>query len=170
MPRPARGIHAATSRHEAPGTTDQTFMQEPQAPTDQAYTLPVQAKSKGHPALSSCATTGGRACRLGQDHLRAILANLPQSTGLKDLVVGNSTNDDAAVLRIDGDRAIVQTVDFFTPIVDDPELFGAIAAANSISDIYAMGAEPILGLDIAGFPTEKLPLEVLEDILRGGAE
>ena len=74
------------------------------------------------------------------------------------------------MLRIDGDRAIVQTVDFFTPIVDDPELFGAIAAANSISDVYAMGAEPILGLAIAGFPTEKLPLQVLEDILRGGAE
>ena len=75
-----------------------------------------------------------------------------------DLLVGTSTNDDAAVLRISGDMAIVQTVDFFTPIVDDPYLFGAIAAANSISDIYAMGATPILGLAIAAFPTDKLPL------------
>jgi selenide,water dikinase len=74
------------------------------------------------------------------------------------------------VIRIAGDTAIAQTVDFFTPIVDDPYLFGQIAATNSISDIYAMGATPILGLAIAGFPTDKLPLEVLEQILRGGAE
>ena len=74
------------------------------------------------------------------------------------------------MIRIEGDTAIAQTVDFFTPIVDDPYLFGQIAAANSISDIYAMGATPILGLAIAGFPTDKLPLDVLEAILRGGAE
>ena len=72
------------------------------------------------------------------------------------------------MLRIDGDRAIAQTVDFFTPIVDDPFLFGAIAAANAVSDIYAMGATPILGLAIAAFPTDVLPLEVLYEILRGG--
>ena len=87
-----------------------------------------------------------------------------------DLLVGYGTNDDAAVVRIAGDQAIAQTVDFFTPIVDDPYVFGAIAAANSISDIYAMGATPILGLAIATFPTDKLPLEVLQEILRGGAE
>ena len=87
-----------------------------------------------------------------------------------DLVVGYGTNDDAAVLRISGDQAIVETVDFFTPIVDDPYLFGAIAAANSVSDIYAMGATPILGLAIAAFPTSVLPLEVLQEILRGGSE
>ena len=74
------------------------------------------------------------------------------------------------MIRIAGDIAIAQTVDFFTPIVDDPYLFGAIAATNAISDIYAMGATPIVGLAIAGFPTEKLPLDVLESILRGGAE
>ena len=74
------------------------------------------------------------------------------------------------MFRIQGDLAIAQTVDFFTPIVDDPYLFGQIAAANSISDIYAMGATPIVGLAIAGFPTDKLPLDVLESILRGGAE
>ena len=74
------------------------------------------------------------------------------------------------MIRIAGDTAIAQTVDFFTPIVDDPYLFGQIAATNSISDIYAMGATPILGLAIAGFPTDELPLSVLEDILRGGAE
>jgi selenide,water dikinase len=99
-----------------------------------------------------------------------VLAQLPSGEGLGDLLVGTATSDDAAVLRIEGDTAIAQTVDFFTPIVDDPYLFGQIAAANSISDIYAMGATPILGLAIAGFPTDALPLDVLHEILRGGAE
>ncbi|HEV8432308.1 MAG TPA: selenide, water dikinase SelD [Thermoanaerobaculia bacterium] len=110
---------------------------------------------------------------MGQDDLRSVLAQLPSAEGLGDLLVGTSTNDDAAVLRIhrsaEGDTAIAQTVDFFTPIVDDPFTFGAIAAANSVSDIYAMGATPILGLAIAAFPTDKLPLETLHDILNGGA-
>jgi selenide,water dikinase len=99
-----------------------------------------------------------------------VLSTLPSHEGLGDLLVGTGTSDDAAVLRINGDQAIVQTVDFFTPIVDDPFVFGSIAAANSISDIYAMGASPILGLAIAAFPSDKLPLDVLHRILRGGAE
>lgn len=86
------------------------------------------------------------------------------------VLVDYRTADDAGVYQIDETRALVQTVDFFTPIVDDPYVFGAIAAANSVSDIYAMGAEPILGLAIAGFPTKELPLSVLGEILRGGAE
>ncbi|HEU4521785.1 MAG TPA: selenide, water dikinase SelD [Thermoanaerobaculia bacterium] len=106
---------------------------------------------------------------MGQDDLRSVLSKLPSNEGLGDLLVGTATGDDAAVLRISGDQAIVQTVDFFTPIVDDPSLFGSIAAANSVSDIYAMGARPILGLAVAGFPTDRLPLSVLEEILRGGA-
>lgn len=73
------------------------------------------------------------------------------------------------MLRISGDLAIAQTVDFFTPIVDDPFLFGAIAAVNSVSDVYAMGATPILGLAIAAFPSDKLPLDMLSEIFRGGA-
>lgn len=98
-----------------------------------------------------------------------MLAQLPPHLG-GELLVDESTGDDAAVLRIDGDRVLVQTVDFFTPIVDDPYLFGAIAAANAVSDVYAMGASPILGLAIAAFPVDILPLEVLEQILRGGAD
>lgn len=98
-----------------------------------------------------------------------MLADLRPAEGIGDLLVGHATNDDAAVLRISGDIAIAQTVDFFTPIVDDPFLFGAIAAANSVSDIYAMGAKPVLGLAIAGFPSDVLPLDVLHEILRGGA-
>jgi selenide,water dikinase len=99
-----------------------------------------------------------------------VLSKLPSTEGAGDLLVGTSTSDDAAVIRIAGETAIAQTVDFFTPIVDDPYVFGQIAATNSISDIYAMGATPILGLAIAGFPTDKLPLEVLAEILRGGAD
>jgi selenide, water dikinase len=83
--------------------------------------------------------------------------------------VGTETSDDAAVVRVGDGRVLVQTVDFFTPILDDPYLFGAIAAANSVSDVYAMGAEPLVGLAIAGFPTDKLPLDVLELIFAGGA-
>lgn len=96
------------------------------------------------------------------------MASLSPPVGLNQLLVGYEHGDDSAALRLDGERVLVQTVDFFTPIVDDPETFGAIAAANSVSDIYAMGAEPILGLAIAMFPTDVLPMSVLEAILRGG--
>jgi len=84
--------------------------------------------------------------------------------------VGFEDADDAAVVRLDGDRLLVQTVDFFTPIVDDPYDFGQIAAANSLSDIYAMGAKPLFALNIAAFPINDLPKEVFVEILKGGAD
>jgi selenide,water dikinase len=87
-----------------------------------------------------------------------------------DLLVGTSTFDDAGVFRLRDDLAIVQTVDFFPPLVDDPFTFGQIAAANSLSDIYAMGATPITALNIVGFPDKELPTSILTDILKGGAE
>jgi len=86
------------------------------------------------------------------------------------VIVGRSTADDAAVYRISDDLAVVQTVDYFTPIVDDPYTFGAIAAANALSDIYAMGAKPVMALNIVGFPIDKLPLDILVEILRGGSD
>lgn len=86
-----------------------------------------------------------------------------------DLLVGLGLPDDAAVYRLSDDRAIVQTVDFFPPIVDDPYSYGAIAAANAISDIYAMGGDPLFALNICAFP-EDLPEEIIGNILRGGAE
>jgi len=85
-----------------------------------------------------------------------------------DLLVGTSTADDAGVFRIAPDLALVQTVDFFTPIVDDAFQFGAIAAANALSDVYAMGGEPKTALNVACFPQNGVPFEVLTDILRGG--
>src|SRR5881397_3581560 len=85
-----------------------------------------------------------------------------------DLLVGTSTADDAGVFRIAPDLALVQTVDFFTPIVDDAFQFGAIAAANALSDVYAMGGEPKTALNVACFPQKGVPFEILRDILRGG--
>ena len=87
-----------------------------------------------------------------------------------DLIVGTETSDDAGVFRLRPDLAIVNTVDFFTPIVDDPYVFGQIAAANALSDVYAMGGDPIVALNIVGFPKGTLEIEVLGEILKGGAE
>lgn len=87
-----------------------------------------------------------------------------------NLLVGSSTSDDAAVYRLNDDLALVQTVDYFTPVVDDPYTFGQIAAANALSDIYAMGAKPLLALNIIGFPIKLLPLEIMVEILKGGAD
>src|SRR4029079_15647650 len=87
-----------------------------------------------------------------------------------DLFVGTETSDDAGVFRLRADLAVVNTVDFFTPIVDDPYTFGQVAAANALSDIYAMCAEPRTALNIVAFPKGKLPLEVLREIIRAGAE
>ncbi len=85
-------------------------------------------------------------------------------------LVGHETHDDAAVYQLTEDQAIVETVDFFTPVVDDPFWFGRIAAANAFSDVWAMGARPLFALNLVAFPVGKLPLEVLGEILRGGAD
>lgn len=95
--------------------------------------------------------------------------SLPQSTH-PNLLVGFNTADDAGVYRISDTQALVQTVDFFPPIVDDPYFFGQIAAANALSDVFAMGGKPLTALNIVGFPLGKMPLAVLTEILRGGAE
>ena len=100
--------------------------------------------------------------------LSDVLATL-RLTQHPDLLIGLSVSDDAAVYRLNGDTALVQTVDFFPPIVDDPYTFGAIAAANALSDVYAMGAKPILALAIAGFPRD-LDQTVIHAILQGGAD
>jgi selenium donor protein len=111
----------------------------------------------------------GCACKLAPQVLERILGHLPTSSD-PAILVGTETSDDAAVYRIDEARAIVQTVDFFTPIVDDAYTFGAIAAANALSDIYAMGGTPRFALNIVGFPVGRLPLKILNEILRGAAD
>jgi len=87
-----------------------------------------------------------------------------------DLIVGTDTSDDAGVFRLRPDLAVVNTVDFFTPIVDDPYVFGQIAAANALSDVYAMGADPVTALNIVAFPKATLDIDILAEILKGGAE
>jgi selenium donor protein len=101
--------------------------------------------------------------------LEKLLRDMPPITN-PDVLVGNSTGDDAAVYRLDPGQAVVQTLDFSTPIVDDPFDFGAIAAANALSDIYAMGGKPLFALNIVAFPMQRLPLETLELILKGASE
>lgn len=106
---------------------------------------------------------------MGPGDLSQALAPLARSADSR-LLVGLETFDDAGVFRLTSDLALVQTVDFFAPIVDDPYVFGQIAAANALSDVFAMGADPLTALCIVGFPTGRLPLEVLTDILRGGLD
>jgi selenide,water dikinase len=106
---------------------------------------------------------------MGPGDLSRALAALPHRTDPR-LVVGRETFDDAGVFVLSDDVALVQTVDFFAPIVDDPYMFGQIAAANALSDVYAMGGEPLTALNIVGFPTSRLPLSVLTEVLRGGQD
>ena len=106
---------------------------------------------------------------MGPGDLSRALAALPHRTDPR-LVVGRETFDDAGVFVLSDDVALVQTVDFFAPILDDPYSFGQVAAANALSDVYAMGGEPLTVLNIVGFPSGKLPLEVLTEILRGGQD
>jgi selenide,water dikinase len=98
------------------------------------------------------------------------LRHLPSTVPDPNLLVGLDTSDDAGVYRISDELALVQTVDFFTPIVDDPYMFGQIAAANALSDLYAMGAKPLTVLNIVGFPIKKLDQSILADILRGASD
>lgn len=106
---------------------------------------------------------------MGPGDLTHALAALAPRTDPR-LLVGHETFDDAGVFRLSDDLALVQTVDFFAPIVDDPYDFGQVAAANALSDVYAMGGEPLTALSIVGFPSGTLPLEVLGAILRGGQD
>src|ERR1700686_848336 len=105
-------------------------------------------------SLSSCA---GCAANGSQQALLEVLHQLPMKKD-RNLLVGSATGDDAGVYRIDRDRALVQTTDFFTPIVDDPFDYGQIAAANALSDVYAMGGRPLTALNLVGFPADLLPL------------
>jgi len=111
---------------------------------------------------------GGCGCKIAPGVLQQILGNMPNLPFPEALLVGIETSDDAAVYRLNDRQAVVATTDFFTPVVDDPFDFGAIAATNALSDIYAMGATPLFALAIVGMPIATLPLDAIRRILDGG--
>jgi selenide,water dikinase len=121
------------------------------------------------PALTSLSHGAGCGCKLSAADLRPILASLPHPSDPR-VLVSAGTADDAGVVQLSEDIAIVQTADFFTPIVDDPYAFGRIAATNALSDVYAMGGRPVCALNLVAFPLETLGADVLREILRGGAD
>jgi selenide,water dikinase len=119
--------------------------------------------------LTQFAKRAGCAAKQPPGYLLSLLGSLPPITD-PNVLVGNSTADDAAVYKVSDELALVFTTDFFTPIVDSPYDFGAIAAANALSDVYAMGGTPLTALSIVGFPDTALPPEVLVEILRGATD
>ena len=118
--------------------------------------------------LSQLSHGGGCGCKLAPAVLRELLAGQPVGQMFPQLLVGTETSDDAAVWQVDEKTAVIATTDFFMPMVDDPHAFGRIAATNAISDIYAMGGRPIMALAILGMPIDKLPAEMIREILEGG--
>ena len=126
----------------------------------------------GHPGgaptrLTAYSRGGGCACKLPPDELERLVGGLPAAAA--GLLVGLGSGDDAAVVRV-GDTAIVHTVDFFPPVVDDAYDWGRVAAANALSDVYAMGGTPLLALNLLCWPRDALPMELAAEVLRGGAD
>jgi selenide,water dikinase len=120
-------------------------------------------------SLTGLSSGAGCGCKLAAADMLPIVRELPTLPDDR-LLVGSSTGDDAAVFRLGEDVALVQTLDFFTPLVDDPYDFGRIAAANALSDVYAMGGKPLTAMNILAFPLEELGGDVLREILRGGLD
>lgn len=120
--------------------------------------------------LTALTTKGGCGCKIGPADLSQVLRALPEREQNPNVLVGLDTSDDAGVYRLSDDLAIVQTLDFFTPIVDDPYDFGQVAATNAISDVYAMGGTPITALNIVAFPIFSLDKSILSEILRGAGD
>jgi selenide,water dikinase len=124
----------------------------------------------GSRRLTSFSHGAGCGCKLGPTDLETVLGTLSLPELDPDVLVAADTGDDAAVVRLSDDQALVATLDFFTPIVDDPYDWGRIAATNALSDVYAMGARPFLTLNIVAWPVDDLPLEMLGQVLQGGID
>ncbi|MDX6248567.1 MAG: selenide, water dikinase [Kribbellaceae bacterium] len=120
--------------------------------------------------LTQYAAGGGCACKIPPGELERIVGGLPAGRATGDLLVGVEHGDDAAVVRIDGDRAVVATADFFTPVVDDAYDWGRIAATNALSDVYAMGGDPLVAVNLLSWPRDRIPFELAGEVLRGGAD
>lgn len=120
--------------------------------------------------LTSLSSKGGCGCKIGPADLSQVIRMLPPAVSDPNLLVGLDTSDDAGVYRLNDELALVQTLDFFTPIVNDPYSFGQVAAANALSDIYAMGGKPLTALNIVAFPISTLDKQILADIMRGAGD
>ena len=123
--------------------------------------------------LTQYAHGGGCACKIPPGELESIIAGLGGASprgAVGELIVGLDDGDDAAAVRVDGGSAILATADFFTPVVDDPYDWGRIAAANALSDVYAMGGTPVVAVNLLGWPRDLLPMELATDVLRGGVD
>ena len=123
--------------------------------------------------LTQYAHGGGCACKIPPGELEAVVAGLTHTgpaSPAAELVVGLDDGDDAAVVRLPGGQGLVLTTDFFTPVVDDAFTFGRIAAANALSDVYAMGGTPVVAVNLLGWPRDVLPMELAAEVLRGGLE
>ncbi|MEU1605120.1 selenide, water dikinase SelD [Micromonospora matsumotoense] len=120
--------------------------------------------------LTEYARGGGCACKIPPGELEAMVAGLGPATGTAELLVGLDHGDDAAVVRLDERTGLVTTADFFTPVVDDAYDWGRIAAANALSDVYAMGGTPLVAINLLCWPRDTLPLELAREVLRGGQD
>ena len=127
--------------------------------------------------LTQYAAGGGCACKVPPGELERVLADLPGGRaggsapgGYGELIVGLEHGDDGAAVRIEGGRAVIASADFFTPVVDDAYDWGRIAAANALSDVYAMGGDPVLAVNLLAWPRDRIPFELAAEVLRGGAD
>src|SRR3954469_1639950 len=120
--------------------------------------------------LTEYAAGGGCGCKVPPGELERVLSGLATGRASGDLLVGLENGDDAAVVRIDGDRAVIATADFFPPVGDDLRDWGRIAAANALSDVYAMGGEPLVAVTLLAWPRDLLAFELAAEVLEGGAD
>ena len=169
-------VNSAITTSDARGARDPAAG-NPAAPNPAARNPATRNPATPNPAargtttyrLTQYAHGGGCACKIPPGELEDIVRGLAAPAG-GDLIVGLDDGDDAAVVRIDAHTALVTTADFFTPVVDDAYDFGRIAAANALSDVYAMGGRPIVAVNLVGWPRDLLPVELLSEVLRGGAD
>jgi len=132
--------------------------------------MATEVVSSGERRLTSFSHGAGCGCKLGPDDLRTVLGGVTLPPVSADVLVAADTGDDAAVYRLPSGEGLIATLDFFTPIVDDPYDWGRIAATNALSDVYAMGGRPFLALNIVNWPVDDLPLEMLARVLQGGVD
>ncbi|GAA1825246.1 selenide, water dikinase SelD [Nesterenkonia flava] len=164
-----RGAHqdSDTSSAKVPRRVIRTTTGLQCAPILETMTATSSATETTPLRLTTYAHGGGCACKIPPGELESVIATLP-TPHHDQVLVGLDDGDDAAAVRLDEHRAVLSTADFFTPVVDDAYDWGRIAAANAFSDIYAMGGTPTVAINLVGWPREKLPMELLSEVLRGG--